>query len=116
MALLKFCHIGEPLLIGLCGIKLPVQTIIGKILRVLRPLRATVAAVLDGGLNAFGTADTQNAFVIDIYIVVMAQVVIEPPVALIRTFRAVRRLSFPEAHLWYAERAAWSSLQANSMG
>ena len=84
---LEFGHIGEPLLIGLCGIKLPVQKVFGKILRVLRPPRATVAAVLDGGLNAFGAADTQNAFVIDIYIVVMAQFVVDAPVALVRALR-----------------------------
>lgn len=45
------------------------------------------AAVLDGRLNAFGAADTQNAFVIDIYIVVMPQFVVDAPVALVRALR-----------------------------
>ena len=49
--------------------------------------RADVAALLDGGLNALGAADTQNAFVIDMYIVVMPQFVIDAPVALVRALR-----------------------------
>lgn len=82
---LEFCHIGEPFLVGLCGIKLPVQKILGKILRVLRLPRATTIVVLDRGTDISGSADAEHPFVIDMDTVVMTQIVIEPPVALIRT-------------------------------
>ena len=60
---LEFGHIGEPLLIGLCGIKAPVQAYIS------------------------GPADAENPLVVDMNAAVMAQIVVEPPVSLIRTFR-----------------------------
>ena len=83
---LEFGHIGEPLLIGLCGIKLPVQKVFGKILRVLRSPRAAMVVVLDRGTDISGPADAEHPLVIDVDTVVMTQVVIESPVALIRTF------------------------------
>lgn len=84
---LEFGHIGEPLLIGLCGIKLPVQKVFGKILRVLRSPRAAMVVVLDRGTDISGPADAEHSLVIDMNATVMAQVVIEPPVSLIWTFR-----------------------------
>lgn len=82
---LEFGHIGEPLLIGLCGIKLPVQKIFGKILWVLRPPRAAMIVVLDRGTDISGPADTEHPLVVDVDSVVMTQVIIESPIALIRT-------------------------------
>ena len=84
---LEFCHIGEPLLIGLCGIKLPVQKVFGKILRVLCSPRAAMVVVLDRGTDISGPADAEHSLVIDMNATVMAQVVIEPPVALVRALR-----------------------------
>lgn len=43
-------------------------------------------AVLDGGFDISGQADPQHPLVIDVDAVVVAQIVIEPPVALIRAF------------------------------
>ena len=83
---LKFCHIGKPLLIGLCGIKLPAQKVLGKILRVLRLSGAAMVVVLDRGTDISDLADAENPLVIDMDTVVMTQAVIESPVALIRTF------------------------------
>ena len=87
MALLKFCHIGEPLLIGLCGIKLSVQKILSKILRVLRLSGAAMVVVLDRGADISDPADAENPLVVDMDAAVMAQIVIEPPVALVWAFR-----------------------------
>ena len=84
---LEFGHIGEPLLIGLCGIKLPVQKVFGKILRGLRSPRAAMVVVLDRGTDISGPADAEHSLVIDMNATVMAQIVIEPPVSLIWTFR-----------------------------
>ena len=84
---LEFCHIGEPLLIGLCGIKLPVQKILSKILRVLRLSGAATVVIFHGRADISGPADAEHPFVVDMDAAVMAQIVIEPPVALIRTFR-----------------------------
>ena len=83
---LKFCHVGEPLLIGLCGIKLPVQKVLGKILRILRSPRAAMVVVLDRGTDISGPADAEHSLVVDMDTVVMTQIVIKPPIALVRTF------------------------------
>ena len=83
---LEFGHIGEPLLIGLCGIKLPIQKVFGKILRVLRSPRAAMVVVLDRGTDISDPADAEHPLVVDMDAAVMAQIVVEPPVALIRTF------------------------------
>ena len=83
---LKFCHIGEPLLIGLCSIKLPVQKILGKILRVLSLSGTAVVVVLYRGTDISGSTDTKHSLVVDIDAVVMSQIVIEPSIPLVRTF------------------------------
>ena len=82
----EFGHIGEPLLIGLCGIKLPVQKVFGKILRVLRLSGAATVVALDRGTDISGPADAEHPFVVDMDAAVMAQIVIEPPVALVWAF------------------------------
>ena len=83
---LEFGHIGEPLLIGLCGIKLPVQKILSKILRVLRLSGAATVVIFHGRAYISGPADAEHPFVIDMDTSVMAQIVVEPPVSLIRAF------------------------------
>ena len=83
---LEFCYISEPLLIGLCGIKLSVQKILGKILRIFCMSGAATVVVLDRGTDISDPADAENPLVIDMDTVVMTQAVIESPVALIRTF------------------------------
>ena len=82
----EFGHIGEPLLIGLCGIKLPVQKVFGKILRVLHSPRAAMVVVLDRGTDISDPADAEHPLVVDMDTAVMAQIVVEPPVSLIRAF------------------------------
>ena len=84
---LEFGHIGEPLLIGLCGIKAPVQKVFDKILRVLRSPRAAMVVVLDRGTDISGPADAEHPLVIDVDTVVMTQFVIDAPVALVRALR-----------------------------
>ena len=83
---LEFCHIGKPLLIGLCGIKLPVQKIFGKVLRIFCVSGAAAASVLDRGADVSDPADAEHPLVVDMDAAVMAQVIVEPPVTLIRTF------------------------------
>ena len=62
---IEFCHISEPLLIGLCGIKLPVQKVLGKILRVLRLSGAATVVIFHGRAYISGPADAEHPFVID---------------------------------------------------
>lgn len=83
---LEFCHISEPLLIGLCGIKLPVQKILSKILRVLRLSGAATVVIFHGRAYISGPADAEHPLVVDMDTAVMAQIVVEPPVSLIRAF------------------------------
>ena len=83
---LEFCYIGKPLLVGLCSIELPVQKILGKILRILRLPGASTVIVFHGRSYISGSADAEYSLVIDMNAMVMAQVVIEPPVAFIWAF------------------------------
>ena len=83
---LELCHVGKPLLIGLFGIKLPVQKILGKILRILRLSCATTVVIFHSGAYISGSTDAEYPLVIDMDTVVMAQVVIKPSVTLVRTF------------------------------
>lgn len=81
---LEFCYIREPLLVGLCGMKLTIQQVFSNMLRVfLLPGTATVV-VLHGRAYVSDPADAQHPLVIDVDAVVMAQVIIEPAVAFIR--------------------------------
>ena len=83
---LEFCHIGKPLLIGLCGINLPVQKIFGKVLRIFCVSGAATVVIFHGRVYISDPADAEHPLVIDVDTVVMTQVVMESPVALIRTF------------------------------
>ena len=55
---LEFCHVREPLLVGLICMELTVKKVLCYVLRVLRLPRAAVAAVLDGRLDPLVAADT----------------------------------------------------------
>lgn len=81
---LEFRHIGEPFLIGLVRVELAVQDVFRNILGILGPPGAALVFVLDGGFDILGPADAQHALVIDMDAIVVAKVVIEPPVPLIR--------------------------------
>ena len=66
--------------------ELPVQKIFGKILRILRLPGASTVIVFHGRSYISGSADAEYSLVIDMNAMVMAQVVIEPPVAFIWAF------------------------------
>ena len=82
----EFRHVGEPLFVGLFGVKLTVQKIFSEILRSLCLPGTAVICVLDGGLYVPCPADAQDTFVIDVNAPVMSQVVVDAAVALIGTF------------------------------
>ena len=48
---------------------------------------AAAASVLDRGADISGPADAEHPLAVDMDAAVMAQIVVEPPIALIRTFR-----------------------------
>ena len=83
---LEFCHIGKPLFVGLFSIKLSVQKILGKILRIFCVPGAATVVIFHGRVYISDPADAEHAFVVDMDAAVMAQVIVEPPVTLIRTF------------------------------
>ena len=83
---LEFCYIGKPLLVWLLCIKLPVQKILSKILRILRLPGASAVVVFHGRVYVSGSADAEHPLVIDVDTVVMTQIVIKPPAALVRAF------------------------------
>lgn len=78
-------HIGKPLLIWPVRMELTVKEVFGYILRILRLPRAAVVVVLNGGFDTFGTADTENAFVVDMNVFVVPKIIIDAAVALVRT-------------------------------
>ena len=47
---------------------------------------AAAASVLDRGADVFDPADAEHPLVVDMDTAVMAQIVVEPPVSLIRAF------------------------------
>ena len=69
---LEFCYIGEPLLVGLCGIEPPVQKILGKILRIPRLPGTSAVVVFHGRAYISGSADAEHPLVIDMNVMVMA--------------------------------------------
>lgn len=75
--------IGQPLFVGAVRMKLAIQKIFSKILRIPGLPGTAPIVVLDGRFNVPGPADAQYPFVIDMDAVVMAQVIIEPSVALV---------------------------------
>ena len=83
---LEFCHIGKPLFVGLFSIKLSVQKILGKILRIFCVPGAATVVIFHGRAYISGLADAEYPLIIDVDTVVMAQVIVETPVTLIRTF------------------------------
>lgn len=92
----EFCYIGKPLLVGLCGIELPVQKILGKILGIPRTPGTSTTVVFHGRAYISGSANTEHPLVIDMDTMVMAQVVIESTVAfvwifLVNLFNLVRK-------------------------
>ena len=83
---LEFCYIGKPLLVGLCGMELSVQKILGKILRIPRLPGTSTVVVFHGSAYISGSANTEYPLVINMNAIVMAQVIIESTVAFIWTF------------------------------
>ena len=77
-------HIGQTFLIRFLCMELAVQEVVGEILWILNLSGTAVVIVFHSRPNISGPADTKHSFVIDVNAIVMAQVVIEPPVAFIR--------------------------------
>ena len=82
----ELCYIGQPFLIRLVRMEVAIKKILGYILRILRPPRTAVVAVLDGGLDALSPADAENALIIYMDMLIMPKVVVDSSVAFIRVF------------------------------
>ena len=82
----KLGHIGKPFFVGPRSIELAVQNVLRDIQRVLGLSGAAMAAVFHRGAYIFGPADAQHPLIIHMDAIVVTQIVIEPPIALIRAF------------------------------
>lgn len=82
----KLGYISKPLLIWPICIELAVQEIFGNVLRVLGPSGAATVIVFHSRAYISGPADSQYPLVIDMDTIVVAQVIIESPVAFIWAF------------------------------
>lgn len=83
---LELCHIGQPFFVGLFRMELAIQQVFSQMLGILGSSGTAVVAVLHGRPNISGPANTQYSLIIDMDSIVVAQVVVEPPIALIWTF------------------------------
>lgn len=83
---LELRHIGQPFFIGFVRIKLAVQDILRNVLGILGLPGTAAAGVLDGRLDIPGPADAQHTLIVHMDTVVVAQIIIEPAVTLIRAF------------------------------
>ena len=80
---LKLCYIGQPLLIGHSCMKLSVQPILCDVLRIGSLSGAAIVLVLNGRLDIQAATNTQHPFLVHIQLMVMGQLVLDPPVALV---------------------------------
>ena len=81
----ELCYIGQPFLIRLVRMEVSVKEVFGYVLWILCPSCAAVVIVLDGGLDALSLANAENALVVHMNMFVVTQVVVDTPVAFIRT-------------------------------
>ena len=81
---LKLCHICEPFLIGLVCVELAIQQVFGYVLRIAGTPGTTVTGILDCGPDILHPAYTKHALVIDVYSIVVFQIITDAPVSLIR--------------------------------
>ena len=81
---LEFCHIGQPLLVGFIRMEFTIEQVLGYVLRIPGPSCAAVAVILDGRLDALGSANPEYPLVVHMDAVVMPEVVIDAAVALVR--------------------------------
>jgi len=65
-------------------VELAVQKVFCCILWILRLPGTAVAGILDGRFDILGPADSQHSLVIDMYVLIMVQLVVDPAVAHIR--------------------------------
>ena len=84
---LEFGHIGQPFFIWLFGVELAIQQVFSQMLRVSGTPGTAVVTVLHGRPDISGPADTKHSLIIDMDTVVMAQIIIEPAITLVRVFR-----------------------------
>ena len=77
-------HIRQPLLVGLFSVEVPVQKVLGYVLRVLGLPCAAVVGIFNRGLNPTLPADTKHALVVDWNPVVDLQIIPEPTVTFLR--------------------------------
>lgn len=80
-------YISQPLLVRPICIELAVQKIFGNILGVFSPPGTAMVIVFHSRTYIPGPANTQHTLIINMDAVVVAQIVIEPPVAFVRAFR-----------------------------
>ena len=81
----KLRHIGQPFLIGLCGVKLAIQKVFSNILRVLSFPGAAMVIIFHSRSYVPGTADAQYPLVIYMDTMVVTQIIIESSVTFIWT-------------------------------
>ena len=83
--ILELGHIRQPFLVGPVGVKLAVQDVLCRMLRVGGGFRAAMAGILDGGFDLQTLADTADPLVVHRGVIITLQIVPDAPVALIRT-------------------------------
>ena len=78
---LELCHVCQPLLVRLFGVKVTVQKVLSNVLRILGLPSTAVVGVLNRGLDSALSAYSEHALVIDRNPMEDLQIISEPPVA-----------------------------------
>ena len=68
----ELCYISQPLLIWFVCMEVAVKEVFSYILRILCSPCAAVVVVLDGGLDAFGPTDAENALVVNVDVLIVS--------------------------------------------
>ena len=83
---LKLSHICQPLLIGHSGMELAVQPVLRDVLGIGGLPGTAVVLVLNSRLDIQTAADAKYSLFINIQLVIVGQIILDPAVALIRAF------------------------------
>ena len=83
----ELCYISKPFLIRPFCVELPVQKVLGSVLRIFRSPCTAVVAVFDRGLDPLCPANAQSPFIVDMDTMIMPEFIIDAAISLVWTFR-----------------------------
>ena len=81
---LEFRNVCQPFFVRPVCLEIPIQFVLGNILRICSMPSTTVVGILDGGFDPFRPADSEHALVADLYLMVFLKIISYTPVSFVR--------------------------------